>query len=174
MRDELTLSRKGRPLTGRIVFLMLVAFFGVIIAVNLVMVRFASSTFSGRGDKNAYIAGLSYNKSLVAAREQDSRGWKVDASLRRTAPGRSAIRVERSDGGAFVDVQVSVRFEHPSTGRMDRAVPLAPAGSNAWRSVVDLPAGAWDMIIEMRSAGTTVFLSRDRITASDAKIEADG
>jgi hypothetical protein len=30
------------------------------------------------------------------------------------------------------------------------------------------------MIIEMRSAGTTVFLSRDRITASDAKIEADG
>lgn len=174
MQDELTRQAAARPLTGRMVLFMLLAFFGVVIAVNLVMFRLASATFSGQGDKNAYIAGLTYNKALVAAREQDKRGWKVDASLQRVAPGRSVISVVRADDGAFANVEVIARFEHPSSGRMDRVVSLQPSGSNAWRASLDLPAGVWDLVIQMRSAGSVVFMSRDRITASDAKINGDG
>lgn len=157
----------GRPLTGRMVLFMLLAFFGVVIAVNLTMLRLASSTFSGLGDKNAYIAGLSHNKAIADAREQDGRGWKIDANLQRAAPGRSIVTVVRSDAGAYTNADVRVRFEHPASSRLDRVVALAPAGANAWRAAVDLPAGAWDMVIEMRSGGSIVFLSRDRITAVD-------
>ena len=174
MQEEATRSRGGRPLTGRMVLFMLLAFFGVVIAVNLVMFRLASQTFSGLGDKNAYVAGLSYNKALIAAREQDQRGWKVDASLRRVAPGRSLISVARTDGGAFANVDVTVRFEHPASVRMDRVVSLAPAGPNAWRAALDLPAGVWDLVIEMRSGGSVVLMSHDRVTASDDKINGDG
>lgn len=174
MQNELAKSGSGRPLTGRMVLFMLLAFFGVVIAVNLVMFRLASATFSGLGDKNAYIAGINYNKAIDAARQQDRRGWKVDAHVERIAPGRSLINVARADGGAFSNVDVTIRFEHPATEALDRVVALAPAGSNAWRGALDLPAGVWDMVIEMRSAGSVVFLSRDRITASDAKINGDG
>ena len=174
MQNEAVNGGNGRPLTGRMVLFMLLGFFGVIISVNLVMVRFATSTFSGVGEKNAYMAGVSYNKALAAAREQDRRGWKVDASLQRIAPGRSALTITRSDGGQYANVEVTARFLHPASGRMDRAVTLAPSGPNEWRAAVDLPAGVWDMVIEMRSGGATVFLSRDRLQAADPKSDGNG
>ena len=164
----------GRPLTGRMVLFMLLAFFGVVIAVNLTMLRLASSTFSGLGDKNAYIAGLSHNRAIAEARDQDRRGWKIEANLERSAPGRSIVSVVRADAGAYAKVDVSVRFEHPASSRLDRIVALAPAGANAWRAAVDLPAGVWDMVIEMRSAGAIVFLSRDRIAVAADMAPGDG
>ena len=39
--------RGQKPLTGRSVLFMLIAFFGLVIAVNIVMVRAAISTFGG-------------------------------------------------------------------------------------------------------------------------------
>lgn len=164
----------GRPLTGRMVLFMLLAFFGVVIAVNLTMLRLASSTFSGLGDKNAYIAGLSHNRALAEARDQDRRGWRIEANLERSAPGRSIVSVVRADAGAYAKVDVSVRFEHPASSRLDRVIALAPLGANAWRAAVDLPAGVWDIVIEMRSAGAIVFLSRDRITVAADKAPGDG
>ena len=40
-------TRSPKPLTGGKVFLILVAFFGVVIAVNMVMMRFAIQTLPG-------------------------------------------------------------------------------------------------------------------------------
>ncbi|MBX9757406.1 MAG: FixH family protein [Beijerinckiaceae bacterium] len=174
MPHDASASPKGRPLTGRMVLAMLLAFFGVVIGVNLVMVRLASSTFSGLGDKNAYVAGLSHNRTLAAARAQEQRGWKVDASVRRIAPGRSRLSVIRADAAAGATLEVVARFEHPASSTLDRAAPLVQSGAGIWSAAVDLPAGGWDLIIEMRSGGTLVFLSRDRIQVSDAKIESDG
>lgn len=165
---------KGRPLTGRMVLAMLLAFFGVVIGVNIVMVRLATSTFSGLGDKNAYVAGLSHNRRLAAAHEQEQRGWKVDAMVRRVAPGRSRVSVVRADAGAAGNLEVIVRFVHPASSTQDRSAPLTPSAANTWSASVDLPAGGWDLIIEMRSGGKLVFLSRDRIQVSDSKIESDG
>ncbi|MDP2358328.1 MAG: FixH family protein [Beijerinckiaceae bacterium] len=164
----------ARPLTGRMVLFMLLAFFGVIITVNMVMLRLASSTFSGLGDKNAYVAGISHNKSLAAAREQDNRAWKVDANIRRVAPGRSVVTILRSDGGMAANTDVTVRFQHPSSGSLDRSVSLPSVGANTWRAGLELPAGVWDIVIEMRSGGAVVFMSRDRIVASDSKVAGDG
>ncbi len=164
----------ARPLTGRMVLFMLLAFFGVIITVNMVMLGLASSTFSGRGDSNAYVAGISHNKSLAAAREQDKRAWKVDVSLNRIAVGRSVISIARSDSGVSANTDVTVRFQHPTSGSRDRVVTLASVSANAWRAAIELPAGVWDIVIEMRSGGAIVFMSRDRIVASDSKVNGDG
>lgn len=174
MPHDASAQAKGRPLTGRMVLAMLLAFFGVIFAVNFVMLSLASSTFSGVGDRNAYVAGLSHNRKLAAAREQEKRGWKVDVSLRRAAQGRSVVSVTRADTGAAMNLEVIARFVHPASSRQDRAATLTQSGPNTWSAALDLPAGAWDIAIEMRSGGTLVFLSRDRIHVSDAKIDADG
>ena len=173
IHDDAPAQANGRPLTGRMVLAMLIAFFGVVIAVNVVMVRLASSTFSGLGDKNAYVAGLSHNRTLAAAREQDRLGWKVDASMRRIAPGRSVVSVVRADGGSAADLEVIARFEHPATSLQDRRAALTQTAPNTWSGALDLPAGAWDMAIEMRSGGTLVFLSRDRIQVNDRNIARD-
>ncbi|MDB5569029.1 MAG: fixH [Hyphomicrobiales bacterium] len=161
----------GRKLTGRMVLIILLAFFGTVIAVNMTLLRFAISTFSGIGEKNAYMAGVSHDRQLAAARAQDQRAWTVDAKLQRVGAGRTLVSVQRMDAGAQAEFAVLARFEHPSDGRQDREAALEQAGPLAWRGVLDLPAGAWDLTIEMRAGDAVLFRSRNRVQVDDRKIE---
>ena len=74
-------ANTGRPkeLTGRMVFICLVAFFAVIAAVNAVMIRAAVSTFSGIETANSYQAGLAFAREIAAAEAQDALHWQVQA-----------------------------------------------------------------------------------------------
>ena len=63
-------TRAPKPLTGGKVLLMLVAFFGVVIAVNVVMMRFAIQTLPGTEVDSAYSASLAYEKEIAIARDQ--------------------------------------------------------------------------------------------------------
>ena len=92
-----------KPFTGRHAAIILVAFFGVVIGVNMVMASFALSTFGGTVVDNSYVASQHYNEWLARAEAQDRLGWEesvaVDESLlhARGDPrgGRAAPRVER-------------------------------------------------------------------------------
>ena len=61
--------------TGRHMALSMVAFFSVIIAVNLFMATLASSSWTGLVVKNSYVASQQFNVDLAKAREQAKRGW---------------------------------------------------------------------------------------------------
>ncbi|MGE3830257.1 MAG: FixH family protein, partial [Parvibaculaceae bacterium] len=61
--------------TGRFVFVLLVAFFGVIIAVNVTMAVFASRTWTGLVVENGYVASQHFNSELEQLRRQDKLGW---------------------------------------------------------------------------------------------------
>src|SRR3954453_6361302 len=90
-------SQAPKPLTGRKVFFMLVAFFGVVIGVNLVMMRFAIKTLPGTEVDSAYSASLAYEREIGAAREQNRRNWKIDAHVQRDANGDATLQVEARD-----------------------------------------------------------------------------
>ena len=53
-----------KPLTGRKVLFLLVAFFGVVIAVNLVMMKLAIQTLPGTEVDSAYSASLASEISV--------------------------------------------------------------------------------------------------------------
>src|SRR3546814_12783326 len=63
-----------------------IAFFGVVISVNIVMASFALSTFGGTVVVNSYVASQHYNEWLARADAQDRLGWNknvtVDANRR--------------------------------------------------------------------------------------------
>jgi len=162
-----------RKLTGRAVLFMLIAFFAVVIAANMVLLKVAMQSFSGLEEKNAYLAGMSYDRALAAARAQDARGWKVEALLDRPAPGRTVVSIVRADAvradaPPFV---AQARFEHPADSRQDRALTLAPqgvgAGTGALSGALDLPQGDWDLAIELRAGEAIVFRSRERVRIRD-------
>ena len=56
-------SKEKRPgeFTGRHMAMILVTFFGIVIAVNITMARYASSTFGGLVVDNIYVASLNFN-----------------------------------------------------------------------------------------------------------------
>ena len=91
------LVRKARPVTGTVVLLWLLAFFGTILAANAALVHYAVSTLSGVDTPSAYKAGLAFENDIHAAERQVSLGWRVDEHVERQSNGQVLIRVEPHD-----------------------------------------------------------------------------
>ena len=77
--------RRSRELTGRHVLVGLLVFFGVVFAVNGVLVRAAISTFGGVETASSYKAGLRYEHEVAVAERQDALHWQVSGTLARDA-----------------------------------------------------------------------------------------
>ena len=135
-----------RPITGRMVFFMMVAFFGVVIGVNLIMMRLAIQTLPGTEVDSAYSASLAYEKEIATARAQSARNWKVDAHVERSGQGGATLRVEATDR------------------RGDLPVALAEVGIGIYRgSAETIAPGQWDLVLEGVAAGQRLFLSKNRV-----------
>lgn len=145
---------------------MLLAFFGVVIAVNMVMMRFAIQTLPGTEVDSAYSASLAYQREIAAAQDQNRRNWKVDAQIQRGADGGVTLEVEARDesGEPLSGLRFLGRFERPADGRADQTMSLAETGIGIYRSRAPLIApGQWDFVLEGDAAGQRMFLSKNRV-----------
>ena len=70
-----------------------VAFFAVIIAVNLVYIYLAKSTWRGVETENSYQKGLNYNEVLKQEKKQQELGWSVDSRFTQTGSRKASILV---------------------------------------------------------------------------------
>jgi nitrogen fixation protein FixH len=158
--------RTPKPLTGRKVLFMLVTFFGVVIAVNLVMMRLAIQTLPGTEVDSAYSASLTYEKQIAAARDQNARNWKVDAHVERSGQGGATLQIEARDkeGRPMSGLKFQGRFERPTDRRADLPVTLAEVGIGIYRgSALTIASGQWDLVLEGVVAGQRLFLSKNRV-----------
>lgn len=128
----------NRRFSGRHMTVILVAFFGVVVAVNLTMATFATRTFGGVVVDNSYVASQKYNHWLDAARKQRQLGWTVEPSL---DPQRHVTVSIDVDGA-----RVSGFARHPLGREAD--VPLS-FGKDL-RSVQALPSGRWAVHLLIR------------------------
>ena len=160
----------GRPLTGRVVLVMLVAFFGVVIGVNLVMMLFAIDTLPGTDVDSAYRASLAYEREIRAAHEQETRRWQVEAHVARGPAKSTNVRIVARDGrGApLVGLDFSARLERPADKRADRIIALTEIESGVYRgSAEGVLAGQWNLVLEGDTGGERVFRSRNHIVLND-------
>jgi nitrogen fixation protein FixH len=158
--------KKPRPLTGRMVLLCLLAFFGTVVGVNMLLMKFAIDTLSGTEVDSAYRASLAYENEIAAARDQNRRNWKVDAHVERRADGAATVRLDARDGNGapLSGLKFSGRLERPTDKRIDRAVELAESGIGIYRgSASGVLPGQWDLVIEGEARGARLFLSRNRV-----------
>ena len=138
-----------RPFTGWHMTAILLAFFGVIVAVNFTMATFATRTFGGVVVENSYVASQKYNGWLKAAREQERLGWKAKARL----DSDRRVTVEVSLPGAVVTGYAV----HPLGREAD--VPLKFSGVESFRSQNPLPPGRWDVHLLVRRGAEQARLS---------------
>jgi nitrogen fixation protein FixH len=155
-----------KPLTGRMVLVMLVVFFGVVFGVNCLLTTLAIQTLPGTEVDSAYGASLAYEKEITAARDQDARAWKVNAHVQRAADGAATVQVEARDnkGLPMAGLTFQGRFERPTDRRADQPVGLTDIGGGIYRGSAALIApGQWDLVLEGDAAGQRVFLSKNRV-----------
>ena len=155
-----------KPLTGRAVLVMLVAFFVVVFGVNGFMMKLAIQTLPGTEVDSAYSASLAYEKEIAAARDQDTRAWKVNARVQRGTDGGATVQVEARDkrGLPMSGLTFQGRFERPTDRRADQSVGLTEVGGGVYRGSAPLIApGQWDLVLEGDAAGQRMFLSKNRV-----------
>ena len=111
-----------KPLTGSKVLFMLVAFFGVVIGVNVVMTKLAIQTLPGTEVDSAYSASLAYEGEIAAAHDQNARNWKVDAHIQRGPDGDATLQVR------------GARQQRPADDRLEFSGPLRTVRRPARRS----------------------------------------
>ncbi len=153
-----------RPWTGWMVLLALLGFFGVIFAVNGVMIYEALSTLSGVETDSAYQAGLQFEQNVAMAKAQDARHWSVDAKLTPSAAGeRLDLSARDAAGQPLSGMQASIIFERPTDRRLDRNVVLVEDGAGRFHGSAEVAAGQWDLVIELTRHGEQLFRSMNRV-----------
>lgn len=153
------------PFTGWHMLAAVLAFFGVVIAVNIVMAVAATGTFPGLVVKNSYVASQNYNVLLANARAQAEAGWRLDLD----APGGVlAARLLDGDGMLSRDLDVTAVAGRPSTTRHDSLIALAET-ADGYRAVDALSPGLWEVEVEARHGGELVFREVRRVTVRAAE-----
>ena len=135
--------------TGRHMAMILVAGFGVVIAVNLLMARLAVSTFGGVVVENSYVASQEFNTWLAEADKSRALGWEPRAA--RLSDGR--IEIAFAPDATPVDLTAIAR--HPLGRLPDTALRFASLEQGRFASTAALPAGRWMLRLEGRAGAQT-------------------
>jgi len=158
--------RKTRELTGRAVLLWLAGFFGIVFAVNGVLVQAATSTFRGLETGSSYQAGLVFKQQVESAERQDALHWQVDGKLSRDKAGEAVLDISARDGqGAPLNgLTATAVLAHPADTRLDRSMSMNPIGPGSFRGEAAAAPGQWEIIIDLSRGDERVFRSRSRVT----------
>lgn len=144
-----------RKFTGRHMLAVMLGFFGLVIAVNVTMATLAARTFGGTVVDNSYVASQRFNRWLAEGRAQERLGWNVRISLDR---GRH-VRVVLTDRiGALGGAEIIAVARHPLGRETDLPLGFRPAGNGLYLSQTALPAGRWQVHVEVRRAGDDLRL----------------
>lgn len=143
----MTDKRERKPFTGRHAAMILIAFFGTVISVNMVMASFALSTFGGTVVDNSYVASQHYNEWLARADAQDRLGWDRNVAV---DEGRHVRLTIRKDGAPVAGLRVVATLRHPLGRAPARAMRFIAVDDGALRSVEALPAGRWQLDLSVR------------------------
>lgn len=138
----------SRELTGRHVAWTLLAFFGVIFAVNGYFLYSALSTHTGVVAQEPYRKGLHYNDRIAADEMQQSRGWAATLAL---APARDALTLQlnQPDGQPVTGLALTAVVSRPSTSGFDQPVTLRELAPGRYGApVAKLADGSWLVAIE--------------------------
>ena len=135
--------------TGRHMLLIMIAFFGIVIGVNVGMAVLSSRTWTGLIVPNTYVASQEYQGKLDALHAQQALGWVAELSY-----SDGMIRLTCRDGDDQpVDLgEVTVQLSRPIGTLGERTLVLVPTEAGVFEAAVDLPSGAWDAVVTSETA----------------------
>ena len=159
-------QRKPRELTGKHVLICFLGFFGLVFAVNAVLVKAATSTFGGVQTTSSYKAGLMFEQDVARAEQQDALHWQIQGKLVRNGAGEAVVDLSARDAKSvpLTGLAAQVRLAHPADERLDHVIALNSIGAGQFHGVAQAQPGQWDLIVDLYRGETRVFRSRSRVT----------
>ena len=136
-----------REFTGRDMLMVLVAGFGIVVAVNFYMAGQASNIFSGVVVKNSYHASQKFNDWLSEAERGRELGWQAD--LARSEDGYLHIQTNGVPANALVEAELRRPLGDHETVRLK----FAQLDETRYRSDLELDEGRWIARVKISGGG---------------------
>ncbi|MDX3804981.1 FixH family protein [Bosea thiooxidans] len=157
-----------RELTGRHVLAIIVAFFSVVIAVNLTMAFLARSSWTGLIVENTYVGSREFNKKVAEGRAQAALGWKSELSM---ADGKVSYRLTDGQGHAVAATGAAVRFQRPAYESEDQEVNLTLQPDGSLSAPMILRDGLWVVEIHVEAGLDRPYHDKRRLTVRNGTIQ---
>jgi nitrogen fixation protein FixH len=162
-----TRERKPAEFTGRHMLAIMLAFFGVIIAVNLVMATLASKSWTGLVVKNTYVASQQFNRKAEAGRKQAALGWTGELAI----SGGEIRYVLRDQAGSPVEVRgASALFRRPAYEAEDQTIALEASKDGAFVARHSLRDGVWIAEIDADIGAAAPYRDVRRLVLTNGEI----
>jgi nitrogen fixation protein FixH len=155
----------GFRVTGRFVLVAMIAFFGVIFSANLIMARFAVSTFGGVETESSYKAGLAFKAEEEAAKAQADRNWAVDAAVKAVSPGVTRVEISprNAAGAPQAGLTLALQLLHPTDARLDHIIAVEETAPGVYSGTTEAAPGQWELRLAFSKEGERLFRSTSRV-----------
>jgi nitrogen fixation protein FixH len=139
-------------LKGWHVLAAFIAFFGVIIAVNLTMATLASKSWTGLIVKNSYVASQQYNEKLEAAEAQRKLGWSSKILYK----DNHLVIVMQDKAGSVLELdEITVKIGRPAFEQKDQMLNMLALGAGSYVNEIPLKDGEWAIEVYGKKGDST-------------------
>lgn len=156
------IPHETRRFTGWHMWAVIIAFFGVIIGVNVWLVVVSQTSWTGMVVTDPYIAGQLFEANRKAHDAQIAAGWTSNLDYH---DGLLNLVVVDRSGNPVNLGEVSVRINRPVGGHDDTAVTLEPS-SEGYQIALALKDGPWEATASAPATPLGPFEIAHRFTVS--------
>lgn len=148
-----------------------VALFVVVFAVNMTMLKFATSTFSGLSVEHPFEKGNAYNAEIAAERAQAALGWTSNLAVVETEAEDENARTVRwrftlvdADKAPIDGLSIKAEVDRPTVTGHDIRMILDPVGPGTYEAETLLPfKGQWEVRLIATHAEKPEYRLRQRV-----------
>ena len=117
-----------------------VSFFAIIIAVNLTLAVFASTSWTGLVVANSYVASQSFNRDAEIARLQQALGWQMKLTVNR---GFVQISILDRENQTLPGLSIRAILQRPTDEAGDQILKFQDAGAGNYMAQAVIGSGVW-------------------------------
>ncbi|APY13485.1 nitrogen fixation protein FixH [Brucella sp. 10RB9214] len=162
-----TNSKTSGTFTGWHMLGIMFMFFGVIIAVNLLMAYNAIHSWSGLVVQNSYVASQEFNDKAKTGKEQAALNWQSKPAYEN---GVFTWQLADHDGKAVAMTGGTVDFKRPVGDAHDTKVTLTVREPGILTAPLELGEGAWIMEVNADAGLEDPYRHIIRVLVKDGKI----
>ena len=129
-----------RTFTGWHMAAITISFFAVVIAVNLTLAVFASTSWTGLVVANSYVASQNFNRDAGIARQQQAVGWQMELTVNR---GVAKISILDRHRQPLSGLNIRAILQRPTDEAGDRILEIRDLGAGIYMAQVPLASGVW-------------------------------
>jgi nitrogen fixation protein FixH len=129
-----------RTFTGWHMAAITISFFAIIIAVNLTLAVFASTSWTGLVVANSYVASQRFNRDAEIAREQQALGWQMKLIVSRKL---ATIVILDRNSQSMAGLSMRAVLQRPTDEAEDQVLKLKENGTGIYMAKIEIGKGNW-------------------------------